>query len=120
MMRSVLRLLLLGVFVALCVPAYAVFHLDPVDGYDCAEGMSTDDCFSDPAGTAFSGPTVTACTAKRSRKEACKECAPAYDDNGQWKGYAVCAYVPWSSACYCDNAKTAACTNKASCTYYNI
>ncbi len=117
-MYSFARWFLVIACLASGVPAEAgIYTVNPVDGYDCAGDMSTADCFSGPTGTAFNGPTPTACTAEKSRNQACRECAPAYDDQGQWKGYAVCAYVPWSSACTCENARTANCADKGTCTY---
>lgn len=118
MMRSALRLLLLGFFVALCAPAYAVFQLDPTGGYECAEDMSTDDCFSNPTATGFNGPEVVACVAFKSKRQACRSCEPEFRRDGQPTGNGICAYVGWNGGCYCTGGGTPNCEPKASCTYY--
>jgi hypothetical protein len=80
--------------------------------------MSTTGCFSEPTVTAYDGPVPATCTAQKRLNQQCKECAPAYDDDGNWKGYAVCASVPWKSACTCEKPKTASCADKGACAYY--
>jgi hypothetical protein len=118
MMRSIWRLVLLGGFLAVCVPAHAVYTLDPVGGYECAEDMSTDDCFSDPTATSISGPEVVACVAFNSKRQGCRSCEPEFLKNGQPTGNGICAYVGWSGGCSCEGGGTPNCKPKASCTFY--
>ncbi len=84
---------------------------------------SPDDGFggwTDPTmdGTAPNPPTTTACHAFARNNQQCRECVESYDNNGIDRGYAVCAYVPRRSACYCENAGTNRCTGKGDCSYY--
>jgi hypothetical protein len=75
------------------------------------------DCFTDAS---FTGPTATACVAKQSLKQACRGCVDARYDNGQPKGYQICAYLTISASCSCNNAGTPNCSTVGSCTYqYN-
>jgi hypothetical protein len=71
----------------------------------------------DPSGT-LNPPTTTKCTAYASQNQGCRGCAEARYDNGQSKGYFVCAYVQASAACGCTNAGTANCqATNTTCTY---
>ncbi len=95
----------------------AIYTIDPVPGYDCAGSMNTGGCFSSPTATAFSGPTVTRCSATRQNNQRCRKCVPKYLDNGQDAGYKVCAFVPEDGACSCTFPSTG-CKPEAYCDYY--
>lgn len=76
-------------------------QLDPIDGYDCAGGMTTTNCFTSPTGTGWSGPATTACYAQGRNAQRCKSCEEDYYPNGQPTGYSVCKFVPRDAACDC-------------------
>jgi hypothetical protein len=61
-------------------------------------------------------PTPTMCNAFRSRNQACRDCQDAYYDNGQPKGYQVCAYVKERASCQC-SFSSGRCSTDGSCTY---
>src|SRR5437868_15326186 len=64
-------------------------------------------------------PSTTKCTAYGSQNQGCRGCTEARYDDGQSKGYSVCAYVQVSAACGCTNAGTPNCqATQTSCTYY--
>lgn len=110
---------LLTVF-AFTVPAAAsVQYPDDVDGYDCAGDMSTDNCFSSPTGTAWSGPVTTQCVAKGSSGQRCKNCQEHFTTRGQPSGYNICAFVARNAACDCTPVGEYKCTGNTSstCTY---
>jgi hypothetical protein len=71
------------------------------------------------SGGTYNPPTTTKCEARASSNQTCRTCTRAYDDNGMWKGYYVCAYVKFNAACSCDGAVSPNCDNKGSCTYLN-
>lgn len=79
-----------------------------------------EDDWSMPTTTGSSGPTVTACIARASNNQKCRECAQAYYDNGEPKSYKVCAWWAQSASCACQNANTARCVGVGSCTYYHV
>ena len=72
----------------------------------------------EPTGGGYNPPTATRCEARASSNQSCRYCARAYDDNGYWKGYFVCAHVQQYSHCSCANANTPNCEEKGVCTYY--
>ena len=121
-MRSTLRLLLLAGALGFGLAAHAeIFTVDPIDGYTCADNMTTEGCFSDPTSAAGStGPVPTKCTAHRRQNRECRECYPEYDATNHLTGRAICVYVPWSSACACKDPKTTHCVDQGACTYYVI
>jgi hypothetical protein len=98
----------------------SIFQYTPVGGYECAEDMSTDDCFSSPTATGWQGPTVLACQARGSRNQRCRNCTPKYSSSGQPEGYSVCSYVSTNGACDCtpSGVNTPCTANTASsCSY---
>lgn len=113
----------LPVALSLFIAVTATAAVDPSvpDTYDsgCVVDGSTAGCFSysNPVGTAFNGPTVTACVAKRSNNQGCRACVPTYYQNGQPTGKSVCAYVGYTASCACVNSNTASCKASGSCTY---
>lgn len=83
----------------------------------CVEDGSTAGCFSDtgPTPTAYSGPTVTKCRAISKEKQRCRSCEDARYDNGQPKGYKICAYVGYHAHCSCKSAGTPNCQDVGDC-----
>jgi hypothetical protein len=113
----------IGVFLVMLysATAYAVVQPSVKDTYDsgCVVDFSTEGCFTndEPTSTAWKGPVTTACKANRNYNQACRRCKFAYDDNGQYKGYSVCAYVAQQAECFCKNANTASCISEGACDY---
>lgn len=120
---NLLRLRFLAVCLAVTFALSAQAAVEPavLDPYDsgCVENGSTAGCFgySNPTGTAYSGPTATKCVAYGKQNQRCRECVRAYDDSGNYAGYSVCAYVSWASSCGCNKPLTASCTGYGSCNY---
>jgi hypothetical protein len=94
----------------------SIYTLNAVGGYECAEDMSTDDCFSAPTATSWSGPVPTLCNAWGRNKQRCKNCEPAYYSDGQPIGHSTCNYVATNAACDCTPAGAAKCTGNTSST----
>ncbi len=102
-MQSKMSLLLaISLLLAAAAPARgAIYYRETIDGYDCAGDMTTENCFSTPTGTKWSGPTTTACSAKGRDGQRCRRCAPSYDPDGNPREYNTCNFVPESAACDC-------------------
>ena len=94
----------------------SIQRLDPVDGYDCAGAMTTDNCFG-PTVTGSTGPVATSCVAMKGQK--CRDCMQAYDIWGQEQPYKTCNYVRRNAACDCTPAGSSQCTasTASTCTY---
>lgn len=118
---KVFRLVLVCVVVVCCSvgaqASIAPSNLDVTDS-GCVVDMSTAGCFSysSPA-TTYGGPRATKCVARASDHQRCRECAEAYYNDGQPRGYQVCGYVPWGSSCGCDRAETKYCGGYGECDY---
>lgn len=80
----------------------------PEDGFTGWENLDS---------VGYGPPSPTACHAYSSIGQRCRECAEAYDNNGNSKGYKVCAYVSKAASCECVGALTANCTVNGTCTY---
>jgi len=93
----------------------AIYQKDPVDGYTCADNMTTDGCFKDPTVTTFSGPDPVACVAIGPNQR-CRDCVDYYLPNGQPSGTQVCGYVKASESCSCKST-TRGCVMVGSCSY---
>lgn len=119
-MPGMVRICVFALFVMVADHGQAVVHqLDPVDGYDCAGGMSTSNCFSSPTATGWSGPVTMACEARGSRNQRCRDCVPDHGLDGQPLGHNVCAFVARNAACDCAPAGQPRCTGNtwSSCSY---
>ena len=66
----------------------------------------------------YNPPTTNTCYAMASSNQSCRQCAPAYNDNGTFKGYFVCAYLLSNGSCSCKGAGTIGCSNVGFCRYY--
>jgi hypothetical protein len=116
MSRQKLGLLLMFA-VTLCLVAYAPSAraqecdrcvMSPTDGFGGWDSLEP---------TGYNPPSYVSCTARSGNNQKCRECAPAYFDNGTYKGYNVCAYVARNASCKCNNANTDTCSGEGSCTY---
>jgi hypothetical protein len=120
-MKQLLRSMLACLTVIYCMSAGAAVQPSVLNTTDsgCVVDGSTSGCFSysSPTGTAYSGPTATKCIAYGKQNQRCRECVRAYDDNGNYAGYSVCAYVSWAASCGCKNALTASCSGYGTCNY---
>lgn len=116
--RAALYLLVLVAFTAV---VHAGVEPSKLETYDsgCVDDFSTAGCFaySTPTPAGSSSPTVIACTAHKSKGQMCRECTRAYDDDGNYVGYSVCAAVTWEANCSCNNPRTANCSGQGSCVY---
>ena len=102
-------------FIATAAEA-AIQRLDPVDGYDCASDMSTNNCFG-PTATP-GGLYITACKAEGRQNQRCRDCMEAYDSSGESMGYNTCNYVRRDAACSCFWTDTDCRGTSGSCNYY--
>lgn len=114
--------MLLVCLVTVCgVAAYGAIEPSVRETYDsgCVVDFSTAGCFTDSTAGKLKPPTITLmqCKADRGLDQACRMCRYAYDDQGQYKGYKVCAFVKESYACYCVNPNTAQCGGEGFCDY---
>jgi len=115
-MKRTIRLMLTVFVLFIAASAHAaIYQKDPVDGYTCADNMTTGGCFSDPTMTAY-GPSILTCKASSTRNQRCRDCIEYIDKNGQPQGYLICGYVPYSSGCEC-TWKNSACQPNGTCSY---
>jgi hypothetical protein len=118
---SVRRLVIVCVLVFCSISARAAIEPSRKDTTDsgCVVNGSTAACFSydDPTSTAYDGPTILKCAARSTANQRCRACQTAYFDNGQSRGYQVCAYVAWNAGCGCNDANTSNCRTYGECSY---
>jgi hypothetical protein len=114
-------MMLICLVLACSLPAYGVIEPSRRDTYDsgCVVNMSTSGCFDygDPTATKFVGPTVTACVARGDSDQRCRECRWQFNDEGQYLGYSICAFMPKSASCECKNPKTPQCYGSGACEF---
>ena len=119
-MRFILFGVLTAFLLSMASPALAVDYPCADNETECGGGGS-ESLFEEPGpagGGPFQPPSTTACTAKKSRNQACRACVTQYYDNGQPTGYMVCGFVEWTAACGCDVSGTTCSPRNSSCTYY--
>jgi hypothetical protein len=120
-MKTAIRISVLLTAVTLCaIAAEASIEPSVRDVYEhgCVLDMSTAACFgySTPVG-APGVPTMTACTARASQNQRCRDCRSARDEYGNDLGIKACAFVSYSASCVCKYPNTANCRPEGSCTY---
>lgn len=116
--RNVITILILTTLATLLltVPVFAGISSGPYQNDPPCPDL---DCSGTGVSGPHSGPTATECVAiAYISNERCRECLDAYDDQGQPKGYKICAYVAYNAACSCTNPRTPRCGGVGRCKYY--